>query len=229
MRVRRLLLGLLCLSWVSTQVQASGNEQDSGTADELDRVLSRVEDKVSRMKTLSAEFTQEKHLAILDEPIVLKGALFMEKPNLFAWHVDHPLRYSMVIEGEVLRQWDEDTEQVHKISLGDNPAFKMVVQQMRDWFSGSYRSMLAEYRVSVLENDPIALEFVPLDNALAQQVIERVTITFERDERYIRQIQIVEKGGDRTLLQFVDAVLNAPIDPSAWEVRRSSPGLPRRK
>ena len=219
MRVGRLLLGLLCLFWVSTHVQASGNEQDSGTTDKLDSVLSRIEDKVSRMETLRAEFVQEKHLAILDRPIVLTGLLFMEKPDLFAWHVEHPLRYSMVIEGEVLRQWDEDTDQVHKISLGKNPAFKMVIQQMRDWFSGSYRPMLAEYTVSVFENDPIALAFVPLDSALARQVIERVTITFAGDERYIHQVQIVERGGDRTLLKFVDILLNAPIAPSAWEVR----------
>lgn len=219
MRGWRLLLGLLCLSWISMHVQASANQQDSGAVDKLEEVLSRIEDKVSRMESLRADFVQEKHLAILDKPIVLKGTLFMEKPNLFAWHVEHPLRYSMVVEGGVIRQWDEDTEQVQKISLGKNPAFKMMIQQMRDWFSGTYRPMLAEYRVSLLENDPITLEFIPLDNALARQVIERVTITFAGDERYIQQIQIVERGGDRTLLKFVDILLNAPIAPSAWEVR----------
>jgi outer membrane lipoprotein-sorting protein len=219
MRVGSLLLGLLCLSWVSTHVQASANQQDSGTADKLDQVLSKIEDKVSRMETLRAEFVQEKRLAILDEPIVLKGTLFMEKPNLFAWHVEHPLRYSMVIDGEVIRQWDEDTEQIQKISLAKNPAFKMVIRQLRDWFSGSYRPMLAEYTISVLHNDPITLEFVPLDNAIARQVIERVIITFQEGERYIQQIEIVEKGGDRTLLKFIDILLNAPVAPSAWEVR----------
>jgi hypothetical protein len=51
-------------------------------------------------------------------------------------------------------------------------------------------------------------------------VIESVTVECERDERYVRQITIVERSGDWTLLTFVDTVLNDPIAPSAWDVEQ---------
>jgi outer membrane lipoprotein-sorting protein len=126
----------------------------------------------------------------------------------------------MVIRGEVVHQWDEDTQRVEKTSLSKNPVFKMAIQQLRDWLSGAYRSMLGEYRVTILEEEPISLEFIPRDAALAREVIDSVTVVFDRDEQYIRQIHIVEKRGDRTVLTFVDTLLNTPISPSAWQAKQ---------
>ena len=107
---------------------------------------------MSAVQTLKSGFVQEKRLAILEQPLVLKGTIFMEKPALFAWHVREPVRYSMVIRDEVVRQWDEDTQRVQTISLSKNPGFKIAIRQMRGWFSGAYRSMLGEYEVTVAQS-----------------------------------------------------------------------------
>ena len=196
-----------------------GEENQEAAAD-LEEILERLEDRVSGIQTLRADFVQQKYLAVLEEPLVLKGTISMQKPDLFSWVVREPLRYSMVIRGEAVQQWDEDTRRVEEISLSKNPVFKMAIQQLRDWLSGAYKSMLGEYQVTVLGEEPISLEFVPRDTALSQAVIDRVTVTFDRDERYIRQIEIFEKQGDRTVLIFVDALLNTPISPSAWKARQ---------
>jgi len=198
--------------------RASG--ESPGDAPDLEQVLSRLEERVSGIETLRVDFVQEKFLAVLDRPLVLKGTLLMQKPDLFSWTVKEPLRYSMVIRGEMVQQWDEDTRRVEKISLSKNPVFKMAIQQMRDWLSGAYRSMLGQYEVTVIEEDPISLEFVPRDTALAQEVIDRVTVEFDRDERYIWRIRILEKGGDRTLITFANPLLNSPIAPAAWKVEQ---------
>jgi outer membrane lipoprotein-sorting protein len=212
----------LCFVAVSAHADPRTDERVPGASLNADEVLARLEKKVSVVRTLQADFIQEKHLAVLDEPLILKGTIFMQKPSLFAWHVREPLRYSVVIQGETARQWDEDTEQVQKMSLSENPALKMAMGQMRDWFSGAYRSMLGEYEVAVVEEDPISLQFIPREGALAEKVIGSVTIIFEGDERYLRQIRVVEKRGDSTLLTFLDTLLNAPIDPSAWKAERAS-------
>ena len=124
----------------------------------------------------------------------------------------------MVIRDEVVRQWDEDTKRVQTISLSKNPGFKIAIRQMRGWFSGAYKSMLAEYEVRVLNESPISLEFIPRQGGLAEAVIESVTVVFENDERYVREMHIEERGGDSTVLTFVDTLLNAPIESSAWKV-----------
>ena len=212
-------LCLCAVSILASSASKAGDRSPGATVD-LEEVLSRLEERVSGIQTLRADFVQEKFLAVLEEPLLLKGTIFMQKPDLFSWIVREPLRYSMVIQGEVVRQWDEDTRRVEKISLSKNPVFKMAIQQLRDWLSGAYKSMLGQYEVTVLDRSPISLEFVPRDTALVQGVIDRVTVEFDRDERYIWRIQIFEKQGDRTLITFVNTLLNAPIAPTAWKVEQ---------
>ncbi len=207
----------LCLFGLSASAEPPTNEGPPPVSANIEDVLARLEERMSVMQTLRTDFTQEKHLAVLDRPLVLKGTVFMQKPGLFAWHVREPLRYSMVIRGEIVRQWDEDSDRVQEMSLSKNPAFRMAIRQMRDWFSGAYRSMLGEYEVALVDEDPISLRFIPRDTALAQGIIDSVTVVFERDERYIQKIEIAEEGGDSTLLTFADTLLNSPIDPSAWK------------
>jgi len=206
------------LSWAAASAEPPAKKQGADESSRVEEVLARLEERMSAVQSLKANFVQEKHLAVLEQPLILRGSIFMQKPDLFAWHVREPLRYSMVIEGETISQWDGDTGQVQKISLSKNPPFKVAIRHMRDWFSGAYRSMLGEYEVTVLDEDPISITFVPRISTFAQELIERVTIIFESDERYIRQIRIVERRGDSTLLSLGDTALNTAIDPSAWKV-----------
>lgn len=218
---RTFLVLCLCLSWISASPSPAVGEQDPDASSSAREVLARLESRASTMQTLKADFVQEKRLAVLEEPLVLKGSILMQKPDRFSWMVREPIRYSMVIHGELVEQWDEDTQRVERISLSENPVFRVAIQQMRDWLSGAYESMLGEYEVSVLDEEPTSLKFTPRDTALAKGVIESVTVVFDRDERYLRQIHILEKRGDSTLLTLVNTRLNAPIDPSAWKVIQS--------
>jgi outer membrane lipoprotein-sorting protein len=213
-----LLMLVLCLGWVCADSAPAAGQGGPATAANVEEALARLEERMSAVQTLKARFVQQKHLAVLEQPLVLEGEIYMQKPALFAWHVREPLRYSMVVRDEVVRQWDEDTQRVETISLSRNPAFKLAIRQMRGWFSGAYRSMLAEYEVTVLSEAPISLQFVPREGGFARAAVENVTVVFEADERYIRELHVAEKGGDSTVLTFVDTQLNGPIDASAWKV-----------
>ena len=210
----------LCLYWSPVSPASAENDRDPDAPSDVEEVLARLEERASGMQTLRTDFIQRKYLAVLDQPLVLKGSIFMQKPDLFSWVVREPLRYSMVIRGEMVHQWDEDTQRVEKMSLSKNPVFKMAIQQLRDWLSGAYTSMLGEYSVTVLQEDPISLEFIPRETALAREVIGSVTVVFDRDQHYIRKIHILEKRGDKTLLTFVNTLLNTPIPPSAWKAKQ---------
>lgn len=188
-------------------------------APDLYEILHRLEDKTSEIRTLKTEFVQEKELSVFKEKIILKGIIFLQKPELFAWHIIEPLSYSMVIKGDILSQWDENTKKTQKISLSKNPAFQVAISQMKDWFSGKYTSMTEEYKIVILKRKPVSLKFIPRKNTMVSNVIDSVTVVFRDDERYIHQIYIKEKSSNSTLLTFVNTQLNTPLEAAAWEVQ----------
>ena len=214
-----MLILYICLLGIDGYAEPSVNEESQHTPSEIGEVLGRLEEKMSRIQTLKTGFIQEKDLAIFNQKVILKGTVFLQKPSLFAWHIKEPIRYSLVIKGDVIRQWDEDTDRVQQVSLEKNPAFQTVVEQMRKWFSGTYTSMLKEYDVTILKQHPVSLKFTSLESTIASKVINRINVIFREDERYIHQIHLEEKSGDSMLLTFVETQLNVLIDAAAWKVR----------
>lgn len=181
--------------------------------------LQGVGKKASNFKTLKTEFIQEKKMGMFKEKLVMKGRIFLEKPNRIAWHVDSPLRYSVLITDKMIRQWDEDTNKVQELSLAKNPVFQNVLGQLTVWFSGEYGSLLDTNSVRVVKREPLVIEFIPRDNNLSKKVIKSITITFRPDQNYLQQLRIQEISGDVTTINFLNTILNPPLDSRSFEVK----------
>ena len=132
----------------------SAIETSKYRVNDIDEVLSRLENKMSDIHSLKTNFIQEKNLAILNKKLILKGTIFIEKPLLFAWYVKEPMKYSMVIKNDIIHQWDEETKKSQQISILNNSSLNAIITQMREWFSGTYRLLLDESWRSIFEGFP---------------------------------------------------------------------------
>ncbi len=193
---------------------------EADEASDVHDMLRGLGEKVSNFKSLKTNFVQEKNLAIFKNKIILRGRIYLQKPNKIAWHVDEPVKYSVLITDKSIRQWDEDTNQVQEIALSGNPVFQNVLNQLTVWFSGDYVSLLKDYNVRILKKSPLAFEFSPKENNVAGKIIKSITIGFREDKQYLQQIKILELSGDSTIIIFKDTVFNAPINNLDFEVKR---------
>jgi outer membrane lipoprotein carrier protein len=183
-------------------------------------VLAFLEKNLSQIKTIQADFVQTKTMAMFKQKLVIKGRMAVQNPDRVAWLVDEPVRYSFVINGAKLTQWDEDTDKVQSLALDKDPAFKAVFQQLTAWFSGRYSLLLDTYIVAVEQREPCVLLFKPKPGSMADGVITSVRVVFRADGRYIEELTIREAAGNITVIQFSNARLNEPIPDKTWEVRR---------
>ena len=189
-------------------------------ADDIKNILIELETKMSKIDTIQAEFIQEKELSIFNQKVILEGMLYIQKTSRLAWHVYKPVRYSTVIDGDMMSQWDEETDNVRKMSIIMNPVFGAAFEQMRVWVLGNYLNLLSDYKITMSVREPLVLEFVPYDTTPACRVIRKITIIFRKDQSYIHQIYIEEKSGDSAQFTFDKIQLNCPIDPKAWTAKQ---------
>ena len=189
-------------------------ETNSVTASLLD-----LQRSLAGTTNVQSDFVQEKRLSMLQQNVVIKGRLAVEQPDRFSWQVTEPIRYTLILEGTNLRQWDEPTGRVQQMSLAGNPVFGVVATQLRAWFAGQLDSLLQDFDAEIEAMSPPRISFTPRDGSFARKAIRRVTLTFREDRRYIQNMEIEELSGDQTRMTFTNTVLNAPIDPQAWEVK----------
>ena len=207
----KLLPLLFCALFLVTNATA---EEDIHT------VLGRLEAKAIQVNSMESNFVQTKKLVMFDKPLILKGKIFLKKPGQFAWHQSEPIRYSLVIKGNFVQQWDGETGRVQAISVTDNPSFSVAVKQMTEWFSGVYTGLLKDYAITILKQNPlVSLQFIPRPNSSSFNLVKKVEVVFREDERYIQEIYIEEKNGDTTRIKFTETKLNADIKPAAWEAK----------
>lgn len=181
-------------------------------------LLEHIQQTLKKVQTVEADFVQEKHLKILDQPLIIRGHFALQKPDRLIWIVREPVRYAVRIEGEEVRQWDEDTKRVDVIHLGGDPTFKAISDQIQSWFLGDYEALAKSYDVVLLSEKPLMLAFTPKPDSMVAKLLKRVAVTFADDEQYIDQMVIDEAGGDSTTLKFVRTQVNQRVKENVWRM-----------
>jgi outer membrane lipoprotein carrier protein len=192
--------------------------QPAPTTRASEELLTHLQAQLKTVETVQADFVQEKTLSVLNHTLTIKGHFALQKPNRLVWIVREPVKYAVRIDGDEIRQWDEDTNQVQVIHLGGDPTFQAVTQQLQAWFMGDYKILAESYDVEEQGADPLRLGFVPKPDTMVAKVLKRVDLTFGKDDLYIDKMVVQEAGGDLTTLQFNNTKLNQPIPKETWEI-----------
>jgi outer membrane lipoprotein-sorting protein len=182
-------------------------------------LLNELQQSLAGTTNVQSDFIQEKHLAVLQQKVLIKGRMAVEQPDRFSWQVTEPVRYSLVVEGDKLRQWDEETGRVQQVSLAGNAVFAVVVAQLRAWFAGNLGSLAKDFHAEQVPGDLPMIAFEPRQDSFAAKAVKRITLRFREDRRYVECMTIEDLGGDLTLMTFTNTVLNSAIDPHVWQVR----------
>lgn len=206
----------LCIMFVFF---AGGRPVSSGESADPEEILQKLGRQLEDIKTVKTQFVQKKELSMFDRTMIICGEIAVRKPDRMAWRVEDPVKYTMVITGSRLVQWDEDTNRIQKVKLDKHPTFKAMFEQLTVWFSGNYASLSEKYHVDVEQKNPFIFTFVPREGTMLENVIERVRIVFREDARYIQKLAIDEGGGDRTVIEFCNTRLDVPLEESNWEVQ----------
>jgi outer membrane lipoprotein-sorting protein len=181
-------------------------------------VITHIQKQLHGIVSVDADFVETKNLAMLNHTLNISGHIVLAKPDRMIWIVRKPVQYAIRIEGDEVRQWDEDTNHVDVIHLGGDPTFKAVSQQIQAWFLGDYKVLGDSYDVYITQAQPVSLAFMPSGQSMVSKLISRIDLTFNADETYIDTLVLRETGGDVTTIHFVNTKVNQPIPDQAWEM-----------
>ncbi|MCM2313899.1 MAG: outer membrane lipoprotein carrier protein LolA [Thermoanaerobaculia bacterium] len=201
----------LCLAALAPESRAA-----APAAATLDQVLKEVQKRQSAVKTLQADFTQQKTLALLAEPQRSSGTFAYEKPDKVRWNYAAPNPVMMLIADGRMTTFYPRLGRAETLEVGrfQDRIFKYMgagnaIGELATWFN---------FRFSDRKGEPTwKLDLVPKTSQVAKRV-KSITIWIDRSSYMTSKFEYVEADGDTTLYEFSSIRVNEPVPAAAFKL-----------
>ena len=184
--------------------------------DETDTVLAGMEEFWSTVETFSADFQQEKELALFSDTIRSTGTLLFQKPERMLWKYDPPDDTVMSLSPGKVMFYFPGLNQAKIIYLsGEDDA--AVMAPMGFGMGGGMDEMKNRFSVVVeREEEVIEVTFIPKETNEGDGM-EKVVIRV--DEAYMPIGTVFyETRGDVTELLFSNQKINVQLDEKVFDI-----------
>lgn len=184
---------------------------------ETQRFLTQVRQKLSSMKTLRADFIQERRMAAFIDTLTAKGTCYFMAPGKIRWELREPYRSALVFsEGKVAKFLYED-DRLRKLNPVGKGVMKQVLQMIALWLHGDFEGTKEFFDLQVLRGPVFILRLEPRHKQMAEMIRE-IELTMDADSKHIKKVTIRENRGDQIIITFVHEELNVDLDEALFAV-----------
>lgn len=177
--------------------------------------LQQIETAQQATETLSARFTQTKHMSLLSEPLVATGRFAFKRPDRILWEIEQPDKATVIINGGqlVIPGLAEKERQ----ALATLPV-ATALSQIGALFTGDVQALRDTFDATAsADSDAIQVHLVPREQA-AQGMFSRIDLAFAAPRLTLRSIRLENRLGDRVEVALDDVVVNAALPDALFAV-----------
>lgn len=215
MRIREIFAAVLCLTALASESRAA-----APAAATLEQVLNEVQKRQSAVKTIQADFTQQKSMALLADPQLSRGTFAYAKPDKVRWNYIAPNPVTMLIADGRMTTFYPKLSRAETIEVGrfQDRIFKYMgagnaIGELATWF---------KFRFSDRKGEPTwRLDLVPKTSQVAKRV-KGITIWIDRQSYMTSKFEYVEADGDKTLYEFTSIRVNESVPAAAFKLELPS-------
>jgi outer membrane lipoprotein-sorting protein len=188
-------------------------QEQKMTAAEIASFKEDVNVVSKKIKTLSTDFVQYKHLDFLSKDIETSGKMIFKEPNLLQWQYKKPYNYSIVFKNGKILINDEGKKSA--VDIGNSKIFSRINKLIIGSVSGNMFDD-KEFTISYFKSKGQNIaKFIPKDATL-KKYIKQIELTFNKDEATVEQVKLLESSEDYTRIVLKNKVINAKIDDSVF-------------
>ncbi|MGH7269459.1 MAG: LolA family protein [Polyangiaceae bacterium] len=178
----------------------------------LDDWLARVARARAPVRTMKGPFIQTRTIGLLSTDVRSHGSLALLRPDRLRWRLDPP---------DAITFWVGPLGLAYQSARGQGrlPAgtarIAAALQDLRALLGGDLAELLQRWQVNLLRDDPSGAELEVIARAAVPESTRVMRLTLAPD--LVRPVRaLLEEGPrDRTVIEFGEIVVNAPLDAAA--------------
>ncbi|SFB01791.1 Outer membrane lipoprotein-sorting protein [Flavobacterium swingsii] len=188
-------------------------QEQKMTETEIVSFKKTVKEVATKIKSLSTDFVQYKHLDFLSKDIETSGKMAFKEPNMLQWQYKKPYNYSIVFKNGKILINDEGKKSAMDVS--SSKIFAKINKLIVGSVSGNMFDD-KEFVISYFKNKTNNItKFIPKDAAL-KKYIKQIELTFDKDDATVIQVKLLESSEDYTRIVLKNKIINAKVDNSIF-------------
>lgn len=199
------ILALLALCHTEAQ---SVNQQE---------VLRKINAAASALKTMQCDFVQTKYLKLLNDKMVSHGKMYYQQSDKLRWEYTSPYVYTFVLNGQKVMLNKGQRSDV--IDVNQSKVFREVAGIMMNTVTGKSLANGKDFKVSVAQTQGEWVATLLPQRREMKQMFQRIVLHFSKAASMVSTVELVEKKGDRTVIQLKNAQKNKAVNEKLFAVR----------
>ncbi len=165
-----------------------------------------------QLRSVQADFTQEKNLKILARPLVSTGSFTFQAPQSLRWEYRTPIHSILLMhEGKIKKFVERDGKLTEDQSMGLD-SMQVVLSEIGGWLDGRFTDN-AMFTVSFPDKKTVLL--TPKEKGLAA-LISSIELKLADQAGLLDAVTIFEGPGSSTRLTFSNRALNQEVPASLF-------------
>lgn len=186
------------------------------TRQQKQRVISQINQKVSKLSSMTCDFTQTKNLALLNNKMVSNGRMHYKHNNKLRWEYTAPYKYLFIFNGAKVYVGNKSRKDV--IDTNTNKIFKEVARIMMSTVTGTALSNSSDFSIDVADGKTLwQVVLVPKRKDM-KKMFKKITLNFTKSDMMISEINIFENNNDRTNIRLKNISTNGTVNESLFAI-----------
>ena len=187
------------------------------SASEMEVILARMTESIQFVKSLKAEFTQERHMAMFLDVLSAKGILYFEMPDKLRWELTEPYASILIFNSGNVAKFNREKGKYVRMNLGMEDMFRESLRQIISIMRGDFRKVQKDYNISMANGADYRLVMRPVSAGMAK-VIKSLDLSIDQRSNYVTTIVIREPKGDSIEIRFSDQEENSAFDQRLFDL-----------
>ena len=181
------------------------------------QIRQRVNQAAAAMKTLQCDFVQIKHLKMLNEEMLAQGKMYYQQSNRLRWEYTAPYTYTFILSNDKVLLKNKQRNDV--IDVNQNKLFKEIARLMMNSVVGNCLSDEKSFKstISIVGGEWVAT-LLPQRKDM-KQMFQKLVLHFNQKQAIVTQVELIEKNGDRTVIELKNIKTNETINANMFTIR----------
>lgn len=208
--MKRLLILLTVILWIGQTDMIAQQTTDEAS------IRQKINTAASQLQSMECEFVQTKHLKMLNDKMVARGKMYYSQASKLRWEYASPYTYTFILNNTKVMMSKGDYNDV--VDVNQSKVFREIARVMMNSVVGKCLDDKRDFQTDIIATgSEWVVTMIPVNKNI-KQMFAQIVLHFDISRAMVYTVELLEKNGDRTVIELKNIITNQQIDETVFSV-----------